>query len=515
VIYELHVGTFTSEGTWSATAAELPELADLGVTCVEVMPVADFPGRFGWGYDGVNLFAPTRLYGTPDDFRRFVDTAHGLGIGVILDVVYNHLGPDGNYLGRYADNYFTDRHQTDWGRAINFDGPDAGPVREYYLANAAYWIEEFQLDGLRLDATQTVFDDSPPGRHILTEIGRAARRAANGRAVVVVCEDETEVADLCRPTDRGGYGLDGLWNDDFHHAARVALTGKREAYYADFRGTAQELVSAAKHGFLYQGQWYSWQKTRRGRPALDLPPTAFINFLQNHDQVANSGQGLRLHQLTSPGRYRAMTAYLLLAPGTPMLFQGQEFAASAPFLFFADHTPELAAKVRAGRAEFLSRFRSLGDPDAVNRLDPPEDERTFTQCVLDLSERESHAAAYQLTKDLLRIRREVPAFQVIDRRQVDGAVLGEQTFCLRYFFAAGERLLVVNLGPDLHLDTCPEPLLAPPAGAAWAVELSTDAIRYGGQGVYSLDTEAEGWRVPGECAVILRPEPLAPRSPIR
>jgi maltooligosyltrehalose trehalohydrolase len=507
VLYELHVGTFTPEGTWSAATTALPELANLGITCLEVMPVADFPGRFGWGYDGVNLFAPTRLYGRPDDFRGFVDAAHGNGIGVILDVVYNHLGPSGNILDKYSDAYFTDRHKTDWGRAINFDGPDAGPVREYFLANAAYWIDEYHLDGLRLDATQNIYDDSPPDRHILTEIGRRVRAAALGRSTIVINENETQIAELCRPIDRGGYGLDGLWNDDFHHAARVALTGRREAYYTDYLGSPQELVSAAKYGYLYQGQWYSWQERRRGRSGLDLPPTAFVTFLENHDQIANSRHGLRLHRLTSPGRYRSMTAYFLLAPGTPMLFQGQEFAASPPFLFFADHTPELASKVRTGRADFLSQFRSLTDPETRAQLDPPDDERTFLRCKLDYRERETHAAEYRLTKDLLRLRREVPAFHVSDRRQIDGAVLGERAFVLRYFAADGDRLFVVNLGRDLHLLTCPEPLLAPPIGAAWFVELSTDAIGYGGHGRYLPDTAAEGWRLAGECAVVLRPEP--------
>jgi maltooligosyltrehalose trehalohydrolase len=271
------------------------------------------------------------------------------------------------------------------------------------------------------------------------------------------------------------------------------------------------LISAVKYGYLYQGQWYSWQKQRRGRPGLDLPPAAFVTFLQNHDQVANSGQGRRIHELTSPGRYRAMTAFFLLAPGTPMLFQGQEFAASAPFLFFADHTPDLAAKVRAGRAEFLSQFRSLKDPDAVQAFPAPDDERTFARCVLDFSERRTHAPAYLLTGDLLRMRRDVAAFRVTDRRGFDGAVLGDAAFVLRFFPAEGEdRLLVVNLGRDLHWLRCPEPLLAPPAGMRWAVELSTESVRYGGSGMYEPETPAEGWRIPAESAVVLRPAEARP-----
>src|SRR4051794_28835452 len=240
VIYELHVGTFTPEGTWQAALDHLPRLAELGVNVVEVMPVADFPGRFGWGYDGVDLYAPTRLYGRPDDFRAFVDRAHAAGIGVMLDVVYNHLGPDGNYLTQFSDSWFTDRHVTDWGEPINFYGPGSGPVREFYVANAAYWIREFHLDGLRLDATQNIYDR--PENHVLAEVVRAARAAAGGRSIVIVAENEPQETRLVRAPERGGYGIDALWNDDFHHTAMVALTGRAEAYYGDYRGTPQELV---------------------------------------------------------------------------------------------------------------------------------------------------------------------------------------------------------------------------------------------------------------------------------
>ena len=328
------------------------------------MPVADFPGRFGWGYDGVNLFAPTRLYGRPDDFRQFVDQAHANGLAVILDVVYNHIGPDGNYLAAFSDAYFTDRYLNEWGEAINFDGPDAGPSREFFIANAGYWIDEYHLDGLRLDATQQMFDSSPT--HILTEIGQRVREMARGRATIISSENEPQETKIVRPVEQGGYGLDALWNDDFHHSAMVALTGRNEAYYTDYHGTPQELISAVKYGYLYQGQHYSWQKQRRGTPALDLAPSVFVSFIQNHDQVANTARGERVHTQTSPGRYRAMTALMLLAPATPMLFQGQEIAASAPFLYFCDHDPELASMVKAGRTEFLRQFpsiRSLIDAD--------------------------------------------------------------------------------------------------------------------------------------------------------
>ena len=274
IVYEMHVGTFTREGSWQAAARELPELAELGITCIELMPAADFPGRFGWGYDGVDLFAPTRLYGRPNDFRRFVDQAHALGIAVILDLVYNHLGPDGNYLRCFSKRYFTDRYANEWGDAVNFDGPDAGPVREFFLANAGYWVDEYHLDGLRLDATQQIFDASD--EHIVAAVARRVRAAAFGRLTFVVGENEPQHARLARPTGQGGLGIDALWNDDFHHSAMVALTGRREAFYTDYRGEAREFVAAAKHGFLYQGQRYIWQQKRRGTPALDLPAESFV-----------------------------------------------------------------------------------------------------------------------------------------------------------------------------------------------------------------------------------------------
>ncbi len=509
VLYELHLGTFTREGTFTAAMGELNELADVGITCIELMPVAEFPGRFGWGYDGVNLFAPSRLYGAPDDFRAFVDHAHALGLSVILDVVYNHLGPDGNYLGHFSKSYFTDRHKTDWGKAINFDGPGCAAVREYYIANAAYWIDEYHLDGLRLDATQNIYDDAAPAEHILTEIGRAARAAANGRPIIIVNENEAQHSELARPIDRGGYGLDALWNDDFHHSAIVALTGHNEAYYTDYRGDPQEFISAAKYGYLYQGQWYAWQDQSRGTPGLDLPPAAFVTFIENHDQIANSGRGLRAHRLTSPGKYRAMMALLLLGPGTPMLFQGQEFAASAPFFYFADHTPELAKLVAAGRVEFLGQFPSLADPRMESIFAAPHESATFDRCKLDHSERTTHAPQYQLVKDLLKLRRGDPAFRAQKRRGVDGAILGVSAFVLRFFQDdSADRLLIVNLGRDLHLHRVVDPLLAPPAECRWRIAFCTEDPAYGGMGVAPLKKPHEGWRIAGESATVLVPQRL-------
>jgi maltooligosyltrehalose trehalohydrolase len=409
VLYELHVGTFTPAGTWEAASEELPALAALGVTVLEMMPIADFVGRFGWGYDGVDLFAPTRLYGTPDDCRRFIDRAHALGLGVILDVVYNHVGPDGNYLTQFSQAYFTNRYTTDWGAAINYEDQHAGPVREFFLANAGYWIEEFHFDGLRIDATQNIYDTS--AEHILAAIARRVRQAARGRTTLLVGENEPQHATLVRPPAQGGYGLDALWNDDFHHSAMVAMTGRREAYYTDDYGTPQEVIATLKYGFLYQGQYYQWQGKRRGTPALDLRPAIFVTLLQNHDQIANSGLGLRAHLLTSAGRYRALTAVLLLGPGTPMLFQGQEFAASSPFFYFADFVGDLARRTRQGRAAFLSQFPSLAQPDMQARLPDPADPKTFARSKLDLAERHRHAAIYALHYDLLQLRREDTVFR--------------------------------------------------------------------------------------------------------
>jgi maltooligosyltrehalose trehalohydrolase len=511
ILYEMHVGTFTTEGTWDAARRELPALRELGATVVEVMPVADFAGGFGWGYDGVDLFAPTRLYGPPDAMRAFVDDVHGQGMGVILDVVYNHLGPEGNYLPQFSERYFTDTYGTEWGQPFNYDGEDSAPVREFIVANAAYWIAEFRLDGLRLDATQSMHDASP--EHVLAAIAREARRAAGGRSVILVAENEPQETRLVRPPQEGGYGIDALWNDDFHHSAMVALTGRREAYYTDYRGAPQELISAMKYGCLYQGQRYRWQGKRRGTSTLGLSRPAFVTFIQNHDQVANSARGLRGHALTSPGRWRALTALMLLAPGTPMLFQGQEHSSSKPFLFFADHQGDLSTAVRAGRRNFLSQFRSLALPEWSTSVPDPSDPATFESCRLDHAERDRHPEAWALHRDLLRLRREDAVLSGQGEHGLDGAVLGARAFVVRFFGPSGDdRLLVVNLGAEEHLSPAPEPLLAPPDGRLWTVRWSSEARAYGGSGTFPPDS-ADGWRLPGEAAVLLAPSSEAREPP--
>ncbi len=502
VLYELHVGTFTPEGTWTAAARELGALADVGITCVEVMPVSEFPGRFGWGYDGVDPFAPTRLYGEPDDMRAFVDRAHALGLGVILDVVYNHLGPDGSYLKDFAPAYFTDRYDGEWGDPINFDGQDAGPVRELFVANAGYWISEFHLDGLRFDATQSMFDASP--EHVLAAISRRAREAASPRSVVLIAENEPQDTRLLRPLEAGGHGLDAVWNDDFHHAATVALTGRREAYYTDYRGSPQELVSAAKHGYLFQGQRYGWQGKARGRSTRGIAPPRFVCYLANHDQLANSATGARVRDQTSPGRWRAMAALLLLGPWTPMLFQGQELGSRRRFLYFADHHRDLAPHVRSGRAEFLRQFDSIAADDLRDRLDDPADPRTFERCKLDRGEADPQMVA--LHRDLLELRRSDPVLRGQGAHGLDGSVLGPEAFALRWFAPDGaDRLLLVNLGADVVAGSVPDPLVAPPEGCRWTVGWSSEHPRYGGGGSPSPFRD-EGVRIVGHAAMLLVPE---------
>jgi maltooligosyltrehalose trehalohydrolase len=502
VLYELHVGTFTPEGTWEAAARELHDLARLGVTAVEVMPVAEFAGGFGWGYEGVDLYAPTRLYGSPDDLRRFVDRAHALGLGVLLDVVYNHCGPEGCYLREYAPRYFTRRYAGEWGDPFDFEGEDAAPVRAFVVENAAYWLSEFHADGLRLDATQGVFDASEP--HVLEELSRRCRAAAGGRDVLLVAENEPQDVVNVLPLDAGGRGLDLAWNDDFHHAAVVALTGRREAYFQDYRGAPQELVSAARHGYLFQGQRHAWQGKRRGTPTRGIPARTFVAYLENHDQVANA-RGERLHARTSPGRYRAMTTLLLLGPWTPLLFQGAERAAPEPFLFFSDHAGHLARAVSEGRAAFVRQFPSVAGADMRDRLADPADRGTFERCKLRRAESARARAAFALYRDLLELRRTDPVLRRQGADGLDGAVLAAEAFCLRWAAPdERDRLLLVNLGPDLDLPSVAEPLLAPPARASWTVAWSSEDPRYGGGGTPAFD-DARGLAVAGHSALLLAP----------
>jgi maltooligosyltrehalose trehalohydrolase len=504
VIYEMHIGTFTPAGTLVAALENLPYLRELGLPMLEVMPVAQGPGSWNWGYDGVQLFAPNHMYGDHDALKRFVDRAHALGLAVILDVVYNHLGPDGNYLRCFSPHYFSTRHQTEWGEALNLDGEHAQGTRDFILGNARYWVSEFHLDGLRLDATQSIFDDSKP--HILEQLTQAARAAAQPRSIVVISENEPQHAQQLLPPERGGFGLDAMWNDDFHHAAKVALTGTRDGYFGDYTGRAQEFVSCVRRGFLYQGQWYPWQKKTRGQAAPGLPAESSIVFLQNHDQVGNTFLGDRVHADTAPGRYRALMALTLLGPQTPMLFMGQEFASSARFMYFADHHEELAALVHKGRREFLSQFRAYADEATQQLVPAPHDEATFTGSKLDWREVEHHAETLAFHRDLLQLRACDPVISQQDGARIEGATLSEHAFVLRWFDGEhGDRLLLVNLDRELPLTPPAEPLLAPTFRANWQLLWSSEEPRYGGHGVRLpvADNGLGEWRLPAKCAVLL------------
>jgi maltooligosyltrehalose trehalohydrolase len=503
IFYEMHVGTFTPEGTWRAAAEQLPELARIGITVIEMMPIADFPGNFGWGYDGVDLFAPTRLYGTPDDLRSFIDRAHALALAVILDVVYNHFGPDGNYLAVYSSDYLTRENENDWGDSVNFDGPNSSPVREFFITNGCYWIEEYHFDGFRFDATQSIFDKSD--EYIIGAIGRAARLAAGKRSLILIAENEAQEIKLIRTRSEGGDDLDGLLNDDLHHTAVVALTGRNEAYYTDYRGAPQEFISAAKYGYLFQGQPYFWQEAPRGTPTFGAPPEAFVAFIENHDQVSNTARGDRLRFGTSPGRYRTMVALLLLGPWTPLLFQGQEFGSSKPFMFFTDvGDGGMREAIRKGRFEFLAQFPSLANKEVQKDLPSPSDPDVFARCKLDFSERETNRKFYDLYVDLIKLRREDARFREQIPGGLDGAVLGPASFVLRYFASDhDDRLLVVNFGRRQRLVPAPEPLLAPPLGFEWDTIWTSESPRYGGPGAVTVATQ-DRWLLPAEAAIALQ-----------
>jgi maltooligosyltrehalose trehalohydrolase len=513
VLYEIHIGTFTPEGSYSSAAEKLPLLKESGITCLELMPLNEFCGVFGWGYDGVLPYAPTRLYGRPDDLRSLVDVAHGLGMGVILDVVYNHFG-FGDRFRDFTPDYFTERYRNDWGNAINFDDDNSVGVREFFAKNAAYWIDEYHFDGLRLDATQALYDSSD--EHIIETIAREARAAAGKKSIYLIAENEPQDTRLVRRPQEHGYGLDALWNDDFHHSAMVALTGRNEAYYHDHLGRAQEFVSAAKYGYLFQGQRYDWQDAPRGQPGFDLAPVNFIHFLQNHDQIANSGSGARLERLASPARVRALTALLLLGPQTPMLFQGQEFGASSPFYYFADQSGALVDAVREGRVEFLKQFPSLRNEAFAASMPAPADASTFECCKLRWSERDTNGPVVALHRDLLALRRRTSVFSTGGRgprAAFDGSVLDRSAFLLRFFSSdpQDERLLLINLGGDLSVASLAEPLFSPPAGHQWSVEWSSDEIIYGGGGRRPLDFQRR-WTLGADSALLLRPLPAQRRG---
>jgi maltooligosyltrehalose trehalohydrolase len=451
VLYELHVGAFSEEGTFAGVESRLAELAALGVTAIELMPVADFPGRRNWGYDGVLPYAPESAYGRPEDLKRLVQAAHRRGLMVLLDVVYNHFGPDGNYLHAYAPSFFTDRHRTPWGAAINFDGADARPVRDFFIHNALYWIEEYHLDGLRLDAVHAIRDAS--ARHILDELAAAVRAGpGRGRHVHLVLEND---ANQARFLGTGDDRFEAQWNDDIHHCLHVLVTGETDGYYSDYaREPSRLLARCLSEGFAWQGEPSPYRAgERRGEPSAHLPPGHFVAFLQNHDQVGNRAFGERLVELTAPRALRAAVEILLLAPSPPLLFMGEEWATRRRFPFFCDFSGDLARAVTEGRRGEFARFERFRDPAAQRRIPDPCAEETFLAAKLDASERllPAHRDWWALHSRLLALRRNelAPRLESIVAGRGGCSVLGERGIEAGWTLGdLGEYRLLANLGDE-------------------------------------------------------------------
>jgi maltooligosyltrehalose trehalohydrolase len=506
------VGTFTAEGTFAAAAARLPWLRDLGVTAVELMPVAAFPGTRNWGYDGAALFAPSERYGHPDDLRRFVDEAHGLGLAVFLDVVYNHLGPDGAYLAAYVPHVLTDRHPSPWGNGIDVDGPDSALIRRTFLDNALHWIVEYHLDGLRLDATHALTDEGP--EHLLAQMTReVAAIVPPDRHVHLFAEDERNLARLVAPRDGNGYELDGLWADDFHHAVRRRVAGDSEGYYQDYAGTTAEIVTALNTGWIYQGHYSVHRKGARGGPSDGVPLPACVICIQNHDQIGNRAFGERLHHQIDIDTWLALSTLLLTAPETPLLFMGQEWAARSPFLFFTDHEPGLGRLVTAGRRNEFKAFAAFSDPSVRARIPDPQDAATWESSVLDWNEQhdEPHTRCVAAYRDLLALRRTWLFDAPRDRTHVHAEAIDADTIVLRQ--TASDDTPLVTL---VSLARGPVQLALPTSNVerAWDVRFDTRAGRMlharvepspGGGAVVAAEAP---------CAVVLGSgPPRMPRAP--
>jgi maltooligosyltrehalose trehalohydrolase len=479
VLYELHIGTFTPVGTFRGAIGRLSYLRDLGVTVLEFMPVADFAGERNWGYDAVAPFAPARCYGSPDDLRALVDAAHGLGLGVHLDVVYNHFGPDGAYQSTFSPDYISRRHRTPWGETLNFDGPASRQVRDYVVENAVRWIREYHVDGLRLDATHAIVDESP--RPIVGEITAAARdaAAASARQVLVIAEDARNLRRVVDAEGAGGWEADAVWSDDFHHQMRRALAGDTDGYFADFTGSSADIAATVRQGWFYCGQHAPYFGGPRGTDPAGIPTERFVFFLQNHDQVGNRPMGDRLHHTIDLAAWRAATALLLLLPQTPLLFMGQEWGASTPFRFFTDHHPELGRAVTAGRREEFSRFALFTDPARRAAIPDPQDPETFraSRLAWDEQDREPHRSQLALYRRLLARRRQEPALRP---RGVSGQPLvvawGADALVLRRD-APGARpiLAAVQLrGGEEDMNLQDHPAAQLPANQAWTPLLSTE-----------------------------------------
>ena len=440
VIYELHIGTFTTAGTFDAAAERLGYLRELGVTHVEVMPVAEFSGTRGWGYDGVDLYAPHHSYGGPDGMKRFVDAAHGHDLGVILDVVYNHLGPEGGYLGKFGP-YFTDRYCTPWGDAINLDDRDSDEVRQFFCDNALMWLRDYRVDGLRLDAIHAIFDAS--AIHFLEQLGAQVRdlEAAVARNLLVIAESDLNLPRIVTPREAGGYGLDAQWNDDFHHALHTILTGENHGYLDDF-GSIAQLAKALTRGFVYDGTFSKSRHRRHGAPVVGLSAHRFVAFLQNHDQIGNRALGERLGHLMTIDQLKLAAAMLMTAPFVPMLFQGEEWNASSPFQYFTDHQDkDLAESVRKGRKAEFAHFVAN-----ASEIPDPQHQNTFERSKLDWNERErgAHREILEWYRQLVRLRRCSPDFH--DGKLDPDAVTFDESkrwICI----SRGRAVVVCNLSP--------------------------------------------------------------------
>ena len=451
IVYELHIGTFSPEGTFAGARARLPYLRDLGVTAVEVMPIADFAGNRNWGYDGAALFAPARAYGPPDDFRAFVDEAHRQGLAVILDVVYNHLGPEGAYLPHFSPQYLTDRHAGPWGRSVNLDGPGAEHVRRFIVDNALYWIRDFHVDGLRLDATHALVDESDT--HIVAALARAVREAAPARVILHAEDHRNEARMLERPSE-GGWGLDGVWADDFHHVIRRMVAGDAHGYYADFAGTAEELAAVLRQGWLYTGQPSKHAKGPRGTRADRVPMYRFVVCLQNHDQVGNRAIGDRVHHAIPPETWRAASVVLLTAPMTPLLFMGQEWAASTPFLYFTDLEPEMGTRVTEGRRAEFADFPSFSSAGGSEKVPDPQAAQTFEASRLRWDEHTQgeHARVLALYRQLLALRRKHDALSGGDELEGEAVAPDSETVVFRRPFDGGAFWVVARFKSGGEVD---------------------------------------------------------------
>lgn len=498
VIYELHVGTASSAGSFEGVIPRLPSLRDLGVTALELMPVAAFPGSRNWGYDGVFPYAVQSSYGGPEGLRALVDAAHGAGLAVLLDVVYNHLGPEGNVLADFGP-YFTDRYRTPWGPALNFDGPDSDEVRRYFCDNALHWIAEYHLDGLRLDAVHAIHDES--AQPFLAGLAGALHDLGIrlGRPLHVIAESDANDPRLVREPERGGLGLDAVWNDDFHHAVHAALTGEARGYYVDFGGLGA-VARAWTDRFVYAGALSRHRRRRHGAPARDVPADRFVVFLQNHDQVGNRPQGERLAALVSPARLRLAAALLLLAPGLPLIFMGEEYGETAPFLYFVDHgDPALLEAVRRGRQAEFASFAGSGDvpdpgaPDTFERSRPG----------FDRVEGAEHTGLRALYRKLLRLRREEPALAPAVEAQLAGEPEAGWFVALRRP-AQGRAALAA-----FHLGSATREVPQPAGCGGWRLRLATDDLQFGGPGSGAVERLAADDRLllPPESALLYLGEP--------